>query len=273
VLTVILGILVGLALGLTGGGGSLFAVPLLVYVLHIQPQAATTISLAAITVVAAIGAVEAGFNKMIEWRASLYFLIGGIVAAPVGVRIADRLDGSTLITGFAILMLLIAVSMWYRAIRLPEQLAVVRVNFLRQRDEQSAICQLSDDRKLSLAAPCTVVLMVSGLITGLLSGLFGVGGGFLIVPALIFITDIGINRAVATSLAIITMIGLSGVLSAIGQGRALDTVILGLFILGGIIGMLLGRLLARQIPALLLQKIFSVFILLIALLTLTTRLS
>jgi uncharacterized protein len=267
-LTILLGALVGLALGLTGGGGSIFAVPLLIYVLDIQPQLATTMSLAAVAAMAGFGAIEASINKMVEWRASLILILGGIICAPLGVIIASRVSESFIVIGFTVLMLLVATSMWYRVSKRPDQAAVVRVNYQNSNETDGAICQLNDNQDLRLSAPCSAVLLISGCVTGVLSGLFGVGGGFLIVPILTTVTQLGIHRAVASSLLIITLIGISGVGAAFLQGRTVEFAITGLFILGGLVGMIGGRLIAKQIPALLLQKVFALGIFVIALITL-----
>lgn len=264
-LTIFLGALVGLSLGLTGGGGSLFAVPLLIYVLGIQPQLATTVSLAAVASMSAFGAIEASINKMVEWRASLIFVIGGILCAPAGVYFASNLSETVIVTSFAVLMLIIAASMWYKASKQPGQASIVRVNYYREIEMNGAICKFDDNRTIRLSAPCSVALVISGGVTGVLSGLFGVGGGFLIVPALMFITQLNIHRAVASSLLVISLIGISGVSAAVYQGRPIALDVTGLFILGGIAGMLIGRLTAKQISSSLLQKVFSLFIFIIGL--------
>ena len=256
--------MVGLSLGLTGGGGSLFAVPLLIYVLGIQPQLATTISLAAVASMSAFGAVEATINKMIEWRASLIFVIGGIICAPIGVHIATSLSETIIVTSFAVLMLIIAASMWYKASKQPAQASIVRVNYIQLDEKDGAICKFDDDRAIRLSAPCSVALVICGAVTGMLSGVFGVGGGFLIVPALMFVTQLNIHRAVASSLLVICLIGISGVTAAFFQGRLVAIDVTGLFILGGLVGMMLGRLTVKRISSSLLQKVFSIFIFIIA---------
>ena len=118
-------------------------------------------------------------------------------------------------------------------------------------------CRYSRDGRLRLNAPCSAALVVAGLVVGVLSGLFGVGGGFLIVPALMLITEMGIHRAVATSLAVITFIGLSGLGSAVVAGREIDWTLTGLFVLGGVLGMAAGRLLARYLTGATLQSVFA----------------
>ena len=107
-------------------------------------------------------------------------------------------------------------------------------------------------------APCSAALAGVGLVVGVLSGFFGVGGGFLIVPALILITEMGIHRAVATSLLVITLIGLSGLGSAAVSGREVDWALTGLFVIGGVLGMFSGRVLARYLAGATLQFVFAV---------------
>ena len=260
--------MVGLALGLTGGGGSLFAVPLLIYLIGVDARSATTISLAAVSAMAAAGAVEAGYKKMIEWRASLIFILGGITCAPLGVKIASFMGDQGLLLGFAALMYVISLSMLYRTHVKPEQASVVRSNYQGGAGDVGAICQVNDDQQIRLSAPCGVVLVLTGSVTGVLAGLFGVGGGFIIVPALTFITLLNIHRAVASSLFIISLIGISGLIAAFMQGRPVDIPITGLFVTGGLVGMLGGRLIAGRISSPRLQTVFAVLILLVASITL-----
>lgn len=270
-LTIFLGVLIGLALGLTGGGGSLFAVPLLIYVLHVEPQSAITISLAAVTTMALFGSIEASLNKMVEWRACLIFAVGGIICAPLGIYIANSISEKLLVMGFAALMVFIAVSMWYRTMKKSDQAAVVRVNYGKMIEGSGAICMLDNNQSIRLSAPCSFALIFCGCATGVLSGLFGVGGGFLIVPALTFVTQLNIHRAVASSLLIISLIGISGMSAAFYLGRTISLDITGIFIVGGLIGMFIGRLIASHVSTLHLQKVFSLFIFIIGLTSLLTN--
>lgn len=267
-LTLLAGLLVGAALGLTGGGGSILALPLLVYVLNVPPVAATTISLAAVSLMAMVGAVEATWSRMTEWRTAVILSTGGILSAPLGIRIASHLSEQFILTGFAVLMILVALSMGLRALKTPEAISVLRANFRQLPNLQGPFCQFDDSATLRLSAPCSVALFIAGIATGLLSAIFGVGGGFLIVPALIFVTRMDIHRAVATSLLIIALIGISGVSAALLQGRSIDVQLITLFLAGGLAGMVAGRLLAARIPALGLQKVFAVIVLVIGVLSL-----
>ena len=214
-LSLLFGAIVGLALGLTGGGGSVFAIPLLVFGLGMPAHEAVTLSLAAVTVVAIVGSLGAARNHLIEYRAGLIFAVAGTVAAPAGVYIANLLDERTLLIAFGILVVIVATAMWQKARTTPGDSHAVRANLsANYLDTSGAPCKFNpDSRRLRLTAPCSMVLSIAGLITGILSGMFGVGGGFIIVPALTVVTQLSIHRAVATSLFVIALIGCSGLFS------------------------------------------------------------
>ncbi len=259
------GILIGLALGLTGGGGSIFAVPLLIHGLGVGVHDAVTVSLAAVMVTSAFGAVGAARAQLVEYRAGLIFASAGVVAAPVGVQFGRRIDEQTILITFASLMVLVAVLMWRKAGRAPDDAAIVRADFVPGMDASGGpLCRFSPDSKLRLTAPCSAALGVAGVATGLLSGVFGVGGGFIIVPALTIVSQLSIHRAVATSLFVITLVALSGVVSVVRIGGSVPWVLTAWFAAGGIIGMLLGRTAASRIAGPTLQKVFAAAILVVA---------
>ena len=264
-MSVIFGIIVGLALGLTGGGGSIFAVPLLIYGLGEPAQAAIAVSLGAVAFTTAFGAAESYWRGLIEVRAGLIFAVAGVATAPIGVYLGD-LVSEAMITGlFAAVMVLVAARMFRSARRAGADSKVVRARPAADaHDDPGTVCHYSRDGRLRLNAPCSAALVGVGVLVGVLSGFFGVGGGFLIVPALIMITEMGIHRAVATSLLVITLIGLSGLGSAVFSGRDIDWALTGLFILGGIMGMIGGRALSRYIAGPSLQFVFSIAMLLTA---------
>ena len=257
-MSVLFGIVVGLALGLTGGGGSIFAVPLLIYGLGVAPHSAVAISLGAVAITAAFGAAEGLARSIVERRAALIIAVAGMLSAPLGVMLGARLSESVVMAAFAVLMLGVASRMAWRARAAPQESSVVRARVAPEAaSDASTVCRYSRDGRLRLNAPCSAALAVAGLVVGVLSGLFGVGGGFLIVPALMLITEMGIHRAVATSLAVITFIGLSGLGSAVVAGREIDWTLTGLFVLGGVLGMAAGRLLARYLAGATLQSVFA----------------
>ncbi len=110
-----------------------------------------------------------------------------------------------------------------------------------------------------------MLLAVVGLTTGFLSGMFGVGGGFVIVPALVLFSRMPVHKAVATSLLVIVLVSISGVASHFAAGRGISLEVTGLFVLGGVIGMSLGGLVSKHLPAPVLQKVFATGIVAVAL--------
>lgn len=258
------GALVGLSLALTGGGGSNFAVPLLVFVIGVTPSQAMPLSLAAVAIIAALGAVHAIRQSLIHWSPTLIFAGGGMLGAPLGLKLAHGIPEQTLLGGFAVLALLVGSSMAWRAWRRPEETSVVRALPEAGPESDSLVCRVSSDGRLRFSAPCSLVLALTGLLTGILAGFFGVGGGFLIVPALMLITRMGIHHAVATSLVVIALTGLTGAAYAMADGRILWPV-LGPFVAGGVIAMLAGRQLAGKVSGPRLQQLFAAAIVLMAL--------
>lgn len=256
-LAIVVGGLVGLALGLTGGGGSIFAVPLLIYVLGLPPDRAIPVSLVAVALTALVGGIQSVRYRLVVWQPTVFFALGGIVGAPLGMVAARGMDEGTLVAGFGTLALVVGTLMWRAAVSFPAQASAVRARQYEM--DGGPVCVLAPDGQLRFAAPCAGVLAVAGFGTGLLSGLFGVGGGFLIVPALVFVTRMGVHRAVATSLLIISAIGSAGAVAALWHGR-LDWGVLLPFTGAAAAAMVVGRLLAGRLAGPQLQKTFAAMI-------------
>lgn len=252
---------VGLALGLTGGGGSIFAMPLLIYVLGVPPATAVPVSLAAVALTAFMGAIRAGRAGLPVWPAAVTFGLGGIIGAPAGIFLAGGLDERIIVGGFAGLALVVGGLMWWRSSRHPEEAEAVRARPVAL--DPAGACRLAGDGKLRFTAPCGVLLALSGVGTGILSGVFGVGGGFVIVPVLGAVTQMGIHRAVATSLVALSAIGFAGAGSAILHGGFAWSVLLP-FVAGGGAGMVIGQTVAARLAGPRLQKTFAVAIVLVA---------
>lgn len=263
-MVVLFGALVGLSLGLTGGGGSILAVPLLIYGVGLDAKAAVSTSLAAVALIAAVGTGDAARRRLLEIRVALIFAATAVLAAPAGVAMGETVSDVVIVLAFALLTMVVGISMLWRARQRPHEAGVVRAGLtsLAGHTEAGPTCRYSEDGVLRLTAPCSVVLAMAGLAVGLLSGFFGVGGGFLIVPTLLLVTQIGIQRAVATSLLIITLTGISGVTAAYVLGREVPWFTTGLFVLGGIAGMGLGRRFAACLAGPALQQLFAVAIVL-----------
>lgn len=255
---VLCGVMVGLALGLTGGGGSILAVPILVYLLEVPLDQAVAVSLLSVAAVAVFGAVGALRHGMVAVRAALILAAGGVAAAPVGVAASTRLDPDHILIAFALLMLAVAAYMWRQSSG-GSGSATLRAELVSEIvPGDGPVCRLRPDNHLRLSAPCGVALVLAGLVTGVFSGVFGVGGGFLIVPALAGITQLSMQRAVATSLLVISLVSSSGVVAALVQGRAIPWGLAFLLMSGGLVGMGLGQKAARRMDGALVQKAFAV---------------
>jgi uncharacterized membrane protein YfcA len=257
VTTVVSGVVVGSALGLTGGGGSIFAVPLLIYVVGLTPARAMPISLVAVAISAGVGGAQSVRDRLPVWQPTVLFALGGVLGAPLGILVGKHIDGRLLVGGFALLALTVGSLMWRSAMRSPVEATTARS---RTEDPSAGwICTLLPNGQMRFSLSCAGALAVVGVGTGFLSGLLGIGGGFLIVPALVLITRMEVHRAIATSLLIIAAIGSSGAFSAVLHGQ-LDWSVLAPFAVGGAAGIVAGRLLASRLAGPRLQQIFAVTI-------------
>src|SRR6202163_1522727 len=209
------GALVGFSLGLVGGGGSILAVPLMVYVVGV-PDAHVAIGTSAIAVAAnaAVNLSNHARGGTVMWSCALTFAAAGIAGAFAGSIFGKMLDGERLLALFALLMLVIAVLM------------------LKTRSRIGL-----PDVQMSWANTPAIVGL--GLATGTLSGFFGIGGGFLIVPALMLATGMPIMNAVSSSLVAVTAFGLTTAASYAWSGL-ISWGLAGLFIAGGIAGGAIG---------------------------------
>lgn len=254
-LPLLFGVIVGFSLGLTGGGGSIFAVPLLVYGLGTPAREAVTISLAAVGLTAMVGAVERWRAGQVEVRTGLLFAAAGMAGAPVGAWLAELLSETLLLSAFAVVMLFVAVRMWQKASEPPQPCSD---------GDAAPTCRRDPEGRLQLTSRCALLLTLVGLVTGVLSGLFGVGGGFVIVPALVVFSGMGIHRAVATSFLVIALVSVAGLTSHWLSGRGVSLPLAGLFAAGGVTGMFAGQRLGQRVSGPTLQRVFAVAIVAVA---------
>ena len=214
------GALVGFSLGLVGGGGSILAVPLMVYLVGVpEPHVAIGTSAIAVAANAAVNLSNHARGGTVRWSCALPFAAAGIIGAFVGSIFGKMLDGQKLLALFALLMLVIAGLM-----------LKTRARVGSARCENELVQHARHSR--------------AGLATGTLSGFFGIGGGFLIVPALMLATGMSIMNAVSSSLVAVTAFGLTTAASYAWSGL-ISWGLAGLFIAGGICGGLIGTRLAR----------------------------
>jgi uncharacterized membrane protein YfcA len=212
-LSLLFGMIVGFSLGLTGGGGSILAVPLLVYGLSVAPREAIGISLVAVGATALLGALQRLLTNEVDLRVGGFFALAGMLGAPLGAWLNRYIPEPLLLTCFAGLMLFVAVRMW-RQVSLQARTPLPR-------HPPPTGARNAPGSRLPGSARETGILALLGLATGVLSGLFGVGGGFVIVPALVRGSHMPIHRAVATSLVVIALVSAAGVTSYLVAGQQL----------------------------------------------------
>lgn len=257
-LSLAFGSIVGLSLGLTGGGGAIFAVPLLVYGIGVDPRQAVGVSLAAVGTTSLVGFLRRWKAGQVEIATGLLFAVAGMLGAPIGSWVSARIPASLLLALFAMLMLFVAARMWRKAELRPAILSDVAD------DVAGPACRRDADGNLQLTSPCAVLLGILGVLTGVLAGLFGVGGGFVIVPALVFFSGMPIRRAVGTSLLVITLISAAGIASHLWTGLDIPVDTTLIFVVGGVLGMSAGIWASRFLSGPSLQEVFAATIVLVA---------
>jgi uncharacterized protein len=248
ILTVLTGVMVGLILGVIGGGGSIIAVPLLIYAVGMPSvHAAIGTSAVAVSLSALAGLFAAARQKLVKWPCALVFTGAGIAGSFAGSYLALQIPGAKILALFGGLMLVIGTLM-----------------LLRKNAEGDPDVRLN----LETARHMAPWLVGTGLAVGALAGFFGIGGGFLIVPGLMLATGMTITSAIATSLVAITVFGAVTASSYALAGEVVWRTV-GFFVVGGVVGSLTGSWLGRRLvnhkPVL--QSIFALFVIAIGIFT------
>jgi hypothetical protein len=225
-LSLVSGGIVGFTLGLVGGGGSIMAVPLLVYVVGV-PNAHVAIGTSAIAVAASAATNLFGHAraKTVKWSCALVFALSGVAGAAAGAHVGKMVDGNRLLMLFGVLMVVVGVAM------------------LRPRKSGG-----NPDVKLTRESMTRLLPLLIGIgfLVGALSGFFGIGGGFLIVPGLMGATAMPLINAIGSSLVSVTAFGLTTAASYAVSGLV-DWPLAGLFIAGGALGGLAGIKLSTRL--------------------------
>lgn len=216
------GVLVGFSLGLIGGGGSILAVPLMFYLVGV-PDAHVAIGTSAVAVGANAAANLLPHSRQgtVKWRCAAVFAAAGVLGAYAGSTLSKWVDGQRLLAMFAVLMIVVGASM------------------LRRRSDTGAESVRLDRENLPK-------LLVLGVLIGALSGFFGIGGGFLVVPGLMLATGMPILNAIGSSLVAITAFGLTTAANYAVSGLV-DWLLAAIFLAGGVLGGVMGAALAKQL--------------------------
>ncbi|MDE2346431.1 MAG: sulfite exporter TauE/SafE family protein [Gammaproteobacteria bacterium] len=233
-------VLIGLCLGLLGSGGSILTVPVLLYLVHMPAKLAIACSLGIVGGISLVGALPYAYQRLVRWRFVLLFGLPDMLGAWIGAWAGEFMPGSLQLIIFAIVMLVAAAVMLRDSPPNPEA-------NLRH-------------------AGWKIVL--SGFGVGLIVGVVGVGGGFLIVPALVILGQLMMRPAVATSLVIIMLASFTGfarnLLSSSAQSLHISWGMIGLFILVGALGSFAGHQISARMPHHQLKRLFGVFLVLMA---------
>ena len=235
-LAIPLGLAIGLIVGTVGGGGAILALPVLVYVLGEGVSQASTASLIVVALAAGVGGGTHALRGLVCWRIALGFSVPAAGGAVAGTALGATVDPRTLILAFVPVMLVAAFATWARA--------------PASEDDAAGRCPPTPAQRLVLA----------GLAVGVLTGFFGVGGGFLIVPALALALRVPVRRAIATSLVIVTLTAVAALASHLAAGVDLDVPVTAALAVATGVGAVAGTTFGARLPQQVLARAFSVVV-------------
>lgn len=234
VLVIVAGILIGLSLGALGGGGSILTVPVLVYLLGMDAYQATTGSLIIVGTTSLFALIPHARRGHVRAVSGVIFGVVGIAGSLLGAHAAARIAGPVLLGGFALLMLVVAAAMLRRASR-PDG-----------PDEPGPIEPMVTLRPITCQCPRVIKLVVAATVVGFLTGFFGVGGGFALVPALVLALGFQMPAAVGTSLLVIVLNSATALTTRLSGGLSLDwPVIIGFTAVAALASLAAGQISAR----------------------------
>lgn len=249
-------LLIGISLGLLGSGGSILTVPVLVYLLDHNGKAAIAESLGIVGGIALVGAIPYGRLRQIDWRNVVFFGLPGMAGTYGGAWLARYVPGTVQLILFAVVMLLAAWMMFRNSKPRRRELAGTPVN------------PRGDGTDEPPPRHPVWKITLEGLVVGVVTGLVGVGGGFLIVPALVLLGGLPMRLAVGTSLVVIALKSFSGFFKYLDVLADLDIPLawgtIGWFIAIGVVGTLVGHHIGAKINQRVLQRTFAVFLVLMS---------
>ncbi|MDX3772764.1 sulfite exporter TauE/SafE family protein [Chromatiaceae bacterium AAb-1] len=238
-------IVIGICLGLFGSGGSILTVPVLLYLLNFPPQQAIASSLLIVALISLCISIPNLRQQLISWRHVIWFGIPGMLGTYGGAWVGTLADSRWQLLSFSLLMLTAAIMMW----------------------------QAKTTANPAIPAASKLRITADGLVVGLLTGFVGVGGGFLIVPALVLLGGLSLQAGIATSLIIITLKSLSGFAGYYNAMSAnlssFNWPVIATMVLAGVAGSYVGCRLGQKLPRQKLQRSFAIFLVIMALIVIS----
>ena len=245
---------VGLILGLIGSGGSILSVPILVYLFGINPVTATAYSLFIVGTTSLIGSIKNLRNKLINYSTTLLFSLSAVITVYITRRYLIHLIPETIISSESIYLTKNQLIMFLFA------LLMLAAGFLMIKRTPKTIVGLKQTKTI---APNKFLIFAEGSLIGFLTGLVGAGGGFIIIPILVILSDLRMKAAIATSLAIISLKSLIGFIGDI-QNLEIDWMFLLIFTSISVAGIFIGQQFSQKVPDNKLKMVFGLFVIGIA---------
>jgi uncharacterized protein len=257
IIAVLLGLFVGTVMSITGAGGAILAVPLLMFFLDLEMHAAAPVALLAVFFGALVASVLGLMQGVVRYKAALLLALMGMSLAPVGVMLAHHIPSLVLNIFFVFALFYVA----WQALKKQSKGDGCEI---ASHGDLPTTCEINPaTSKLFWTAACTKRLILTGAWAGLLSGMLGVGGGFVVVPSLRKISNIEHKSIVATSLTMIALVSLVGIFSYAGYRKVPYQIAIP-FVLATLIASVLGRHYAKYLTAQKSRLIFGVLSLIMA---------
>lgn len=247
-IAIVIGVVTGVLIGGLGGGGGILVIPALIYSLGMSPQEATTASLVVVAFTTGITTLSQSRSGNVQWRLGIWVGVVGLPGAWAGTRINTGISPEALLIGLAVLMIGAAIVMFVKTLASEKP---------TNNAEGTDVSQVRWGRQRLLR------IVGVGLVTGFLTGLFGVGGGFVIIPALVAVLGVSIHQAIATSVFIAAANSVSALAGRIGS-VAVDWRIVIPLAVAAVLAALAGKAVAQRLPRSTLQRMFAVLLVIVA---------
>jgi uncharacterized membrane protein YfcA len=243
---ILAGLVTGIVLGIFGSGGSIVTTPALLYLLHVEPKSAIAMSLGIVAVTATITALQHWRAGNVNMKVTAVFGLFGVVGTYAGARLG-------VITPVVIQLTLFALVMYAAAWKMLKP----------SRPHRSVGAAAVEMVEVCTSGKCMTHIALHGVVVGVLTGLVGVGGGFLIVPALVLLSGLPMKQAIGTSLAIVSLKSVAGFAGYAGE-VPIDYSLMGIFTAVAVVGSVAGTRLAHHLSPEMLKKAFAVFLIFVA---------